>query len=314
MSMERFWYLLVAFQTTEFAKSVLKLSFHEPRPTWMWPDVLPIGCSSSFGLPSGHCSESANFVLILLLDQFKPSNWSRANHPNLNSKTVTNSPYAFAAVIALFFTYWPLVVFDRVVLGKHTLNQALTGSLVGFWCALFAHFCLRDSIFYHVNKLTNGKMRITADEAFKYTKTAVLIFLTMLTTAVVVSYINANRAIIKQTWLINLTNTCGMNFETDTEGNYIVYNMFAQFFGDAIPPTAALAGPLGLYLGMLTFRYNGCGRLGKKAFSSRNGIEQILYAACIYAIMAIPEKSNSTLYKYQTMNVWGYATLQEAVP
>ena len=76
-------------------------------------------------------------------------------------------------LIALFFTYWPLVVFDRIVLGKHTLNQALTGSLVGFWCACFTHYCLRDAIFYHVNKIANAKLRITTDEAYKYTKTSI---------------------------------------------------------------------------------------------------------------------------------------------
>ena len=197
MSMERFWYLLIAFQTTEFAKSVLKLSFHEPRPTWVWDDVLPIGCSASFGLPSGHCSEAANFVLVILLDMFKPSNWSRANHPTLNTKTISNSPYAFAAVLMVFFTYWPLVVFDRVVLGKHTMNQAVTGSLVGFWCAAFAHFCLRDAIFFHVNKIANGKMQITYDQAAKYARAAIILFLSMLTTAVLVSYLNANRAHIE---------------------------------------------------------------------------------------------------------------------
>merc|ERR1712226_324042 len=113
MSFERFWYLLVAFQTTEFAKCVFKLSFHEPRPTWVWPDVNPLGCASSFGLPSGHCAESANFVLVVLLDQFKQSSWSRNSRPDLNSKTIVNSPCTFVGLVTLFFTYWPLVVFDR---------------------------------------------------------------------------------------------------------------------------------------------------------------------------------------------------------
>jgi len=245
---------------------------------------------------------------------FKPSNWSRISHPNLNGKTVTNSPYAFAAVLVMFFTYWPLVVFDRVVLGKHTMNQAVTGSLVGFWCAAFAHFCLRDMIFFHVNKLTNGKMQITYAEAIKYARTAIIIFLSMLITAVLVSYVNANRAHIEQNWLVNLTNTCGKTYETDASGKYIIPDMFSEFFKDAIPPTAALAGPLGLYLGMLAFRYNGQGRLGKDSFSSRTGLEQIIYAVCIYMIMAAPEKVNTALFKDQTMSVWGFAILHEAIP
>ena len=91
--------------------------------------------------------------------------------------------------------------------------------------------------------------------------------------------------------------------------------MFTEFFKDAIPPTAALAGPLGLYLGMLVFRYNGQGRLTKDAFSSSTGLAQIIYAMCIYAIMALPAKVNATLYEDSySMSVWGFAILHEAIP
>ena len=129
LSRERFWYLFIALHISEFAKCVLKMAFHEPRPTFVWADILPIGCAhASFGLPSGHSTESANFVLVLLLDQFKPSKWSKIAYPDLNSKTIATSPYAFAAIILLFFTYWPLVIYDRIVLGKHTLNQVFVGS------------------------------------------------------------------------------------------------------------------------------------------------------------------------------------------
>ena len=89
---------------------------------------MPVGCTASFGLPSGHSTESANFVLVLLLDQFMPSKWSKITYPDLNSNTMANAPYAFAALILLFLTYWPLVIYDRIVLGKHTLNQVVLGS------------------------------------------------------------------------------------------------------------------------------------------------------------------------------------------
>ena len=111
-----------------FLNSVFKLAFHEPRPTWVWTDVSPLGCAGAFGLPSGHSCESSNFVFILLLDQFAASKWSREAYPSLNTKTPTNSPMIFVVMLLFAFTYWPLVVFDRVVLGKHTLNQVLLGS------------------------------------------------------------------------------------------------------------------------------------------------------------------------------------------
>ena len=100
-------------------------------------------------------------------------------------------------------------------------------------------------------------MRITTEEAYKYARTAVLIVITLFATAVAVSYLSALPATIKQTWMINLSNTCGTKFETDTDGNFVVHDKFAKFFGSVIPATALFFGPLGLYLGQLTFRYKG---------------------------------------------------------
>ena len=136
----------------------------------------------------------------------------------------------------------------------------------------------------------------------------------MFTTAVVVSYASAFRSTIKQQWLSNLSNTCGIEFETDKEGTFIISNKFASFFDDAIPPTAALAGPLGLYLGMLAFRCNGYGRFSKKAFSSRTGIVRVLYAICIYSLLCIPEKFNSLLFNENKMNFWNETILKIAIP
>ena len=291
ISTGRFWYLMIAFQMIEYANScIFKILYHEPRPTWVFPDVLPVGCSMSFGLPSGHSAESSSFVLVLLLDQLMASKWSRTAHPESNSKTVASARYTFVALLLLFFTYWPTVVFDRIVLGKHTLNQVVLGSLVGFWSASFAHFCLRDVIFHHVNNISNGKMKVSFKDAKEYAKTATLIFLSLFTTAVIVAYLSAYQATIEQAWLVNLTNTCGKHFETDADGNFIVSDKFSQFFDYAIPHAATLAGPLGLYLGSLTFRVKGFGRLDKNAFSSRTGLERVVYALCICGVMTLPDK------------------------
>ena len=75
-------------------------------------------------------------------------------------------------MLLLCFTYWPMVVYDRIVLGKHTLNQVLLGSQIGFWCACFSHFCLRDFIYSHVTEIINGEARLTKEKAIKYTITA----------------------------------------------------------------------------------------------------------------------------------------------
>ena len=36
---QRFFYYLLGISTAELVKSLAKLSFHSPRPVWMWNDV-----------------------------------------------------------------------------------------------------------------------------------------------------------------------------------------------------------------------------------------------------------------------------------
>ena len=77
MSRERFWYYLLAAIFGHFMQAYLKMLLHEPRPTEMWTDVWTFGCVYHFGSPSGHSLEICNILLILLFDQFLPSNWSK---------------------------------------------------------------------------------------------------------------------------------------------------------------------------------------------------------------------------------------------
>ena len=46
------------------------------------------------------------------------------------------------------------MVFDRLFLGKHTLNQVFLGSQLGFLTALFLHFCVRDILFNHIHTIS----------------------------------------------------------------------------------------------------------------------------------------------------------------
>ena len=57
----------------------------------------------------------------------------------------------FIACIIFALVFWPLIVFDRIFLGKHTWNQVFLGSQLGFLTALFLHFCIRDSLHDHIN-------------------------------------------------------------------------------------------------------------------------------------------------------------------
>ena len=76
MSRERFWYIVIANQYSNFVKINLKMILSEPRPVWAWSDLSSLGCSSSFGSPSGHSARSSNLAFVVILDLFFASEWS----------------------------------------------------------------------------------------------------------------------------------------------------------------------------------------------------------------------------------------------
>lgn len=128
ISRERFWYYMLACQIQSCVVALLKFTFHDPRPTFVWTGLFEEGCSTSWGNPSGHAMECINFALILLLDHIFPSDWSRNKYPHLNTRDMHKNPLTFIGFIGFLLIYWPLVTYDRIFLGKHTLNQVFLGN------------------------------------------------------------------------------------------------------------------------------------------------------------------------------------------
>ena len=122
VSRERFFYYLIAAWLQSFMTSVFKFINVHPRPVWVFDDIMDTGCSTSFGNPPGHALEAANMVLFILLDHFFASEWSQNNLPHLSTKSARKNPIKFILCVILALIYWPLIVFDRIFLGKHTLN------------------------------------------------------------------------------------------------------------------------------------------------------------------------------------------------
>ena len=80
MARERFWYYIISLQVAVFVKGNLKMLMAEPRPVMVWSDMLDLGCSPSFGSPSGHSTKSANLAFLVILDLFFASAWSRGKY------------------------------------------------------------------------------------------------------------------------------------------------------------------------------------------------------------------------------------------
>jgi len=249
ISRERFWYYFAAAQLQSCLVAVLKFSFHDPRPTFIWTGLSEEGCSSSWGNPSGHAMECINFALIILLDNIFASEWSRRTYPHLNTMSLKKDPCVFGGLLLFLFIYWPLVTFDRIYLGKHALNQVFLGNQIGIWLALFLHFVVRDTIWNHYSNITEKKLSGT--QVLCYLATASAIVISGFALISLYMYILGATVDIPQVWLETLTKNCDdkVDFEVDAEGKYVADMGF--FFYDNILLFTFYFFILGLYFGQL---------------------------------------------------------------
>jgi membrane-associated phospholipid phosphatase len=55
------------------------------------------------------------------------------------------------AVLSSIFAFTGIMGFARIYQGLHTVDQVLYGWCLGFWFALFFHFCIREWLIDHVD-------------------------------------------------------------------------------------------------------------------------------------------------------------------
>lgn len=151
---QRFFYYLSGICAAQFIKGFLKLTFHAPRPLWLWSDLQCYSKESSFASPSGHTIDASFFVFMVILDTFFASNYSRRTHPSSNSYSISGHMVAFVSSAVLGLVYIITIMRNRLFLGKHAYDQVLLGLQVGVWFACYLHFCWRDHIHRHITYVT----------------------------------------------------------------------------------------------------------------------------------------------------------------
>jgi membrane-associated phospholipid phosphatase len=105
--------------------NILKILYGEARPYWVFRDLVP-SCNGGFGNPSGHSMSSSAVYLSI---------W----HILSNLEFFENS-YLWKILMFIMFNFIILlVIFSRLVLAAHTINQVLFGCLLGISVYLF-HF------------------------------------------------------------------------------------------------------------------------------------------------------------------------------
>ena len=153
----------------------------------------------------------------------------------------------FALVTLLGLTFWIFNMYNRIFLGKHTLDQVILGSQLGIWLGFFSHFVLRDQIFKYITRLTFKIEEMTRKRSIRYAAWgSFLFFLPILFTMIVGLTMNAIET-VEQEWLINLRDRCDEKFDIDADGKLITNA--SGMYKEEIAEYALVFGYVGLYVG-----------------------------------------------------------------
>jgi membrane-associated phospholipid phosphatase len=108
---------ITVFATVSFTTNIMKVFYAAPRPFWIDNSLLR-SCSSGYGNPSGHSSES--FAVYLTFWRIVTGTEFFQHRKVLKYILLTS-----------FIMMVGFIIFSRVYLGSHSLNQILYGSTLG---------------------------------------------------------------------------------------------------------------------------------------------------------------------------------------
>lgn len=104
-----------------YLHSIMKIWYGNPRPFWKAEELYKDECDGGFGNPSGHSYIS--MVIYLSLCHY------------IIQSTIRFKISSIAKIVLYFlFSIWiGLVMFSRIVLGVHSINQIIYGGCLGIW-------------------------------------------------------------------------------------------------------------------------------------------------------------------------------------
>jgi hypothetical protein len=151
----RSFYHLLFLGAALFVMSVTKMAYGQPRMFWTVEKLIPDECTTEYGNPSGHTELAIGYPMLLYLDLFENSERQR----------ITEQKMSWGQIISLItvFLYSFLIGYARLYVRVHSWNQIILGWQLGIWLAFYFHFCLRESVLNHVNRIMSAKKMFTKD-------------------------------------------------------------------------------------------------------------------------------------------------------
>jgi len=205
--------------------------YAQARPYFVDASIQPLGeCTAGFGNPSGHSVMSTQWAILLWLDYFY----------DRNIKSIWSFLFLGVAI-----TFFGSILYARVYVGVHGINQAVFGSSLGMFLALYSHFLVREPLMGHIERILRSKQRLP----LKYILEACLIsFIAVAANTFVFIKDIKHFGPIPQEWITNLKNDCHKTFEGE-----LWFKTYSESMRTQIT--------IGAYFGIFFF----CNGLGKRA-------------------------------------------------
>ena len=203
--------------------SMMKIWYGNTRPFWIKGKLYKEICDGGFGNPSGH-SITTTYIYLTLFIYLKESKFLGKN-------------LCVQIIIFIIFLFWILlIIFSRIILGLHSLNQIIYGSTLGIIVFLFITqvFKLHQMPILYYKKFFKEKIYIIITFSL-------LLFLSIFT--VINKFIfNKNFEIEKYNNILN--EKCGEE-----------YPEYRRFNNDGVFGSFVIFALMGMYLGQILFWY-----------------------------------------------------------
>ena len=202
--------------------SLLKIWYGNTRPYWEDPELFKGICDGGFGNPSGHSISSVYLYSTLFFYLYQTK--------RLKNKTITK-----VMLFLFFLVYTILILLSRLILGIHSINQIMYGSVLGLFTSL-----LICQIFKLHKMPINFYKRLFKEKVIVYCVTFILIVLILLS---IISSISFNLDFDYEKNNKNLPQKCKNLPEYRKYNNDGLFGAFVIF------------SLLGMYLGQVIFWY-----------------------------------------------------------